>query len=146
MKPLGRFQFSAILQRQRLSAGGLTRTTGSGVSRSVLCSLWNPLTQTRFPAWFPFAAALLPHLESLPAVFTEVEMRRSLLCAAGGVSERPPTSPLKRGSEEGLKVSLVVLAVFSSRFGSRVFTLIGVFFFFFPPPGTNAQILQISFP
>lgn len=38
-------------------------------------------TQTRFPARTSLAAALFPHLETLLAVFTEAEMRRSLVCA-----------------------------------------------------------------
>lgn len=38
-------------------------------------------------------------------------------------------TPLKLGSEEGFKVCLVVLAVFSAPFRSLVFILIGFLFF-----------------
>lgn len=54
-------------------------------------------------------------------------------------SERPPTSPLKRESEEAFKARRVVLAAARSRFRSLLFIPIGgfVFFFFFFFPGTH---------
>lgn len=128
-RPLGILQLSAGFKHRRWSDDPV------GSPRRLVLSSWNQPLPPAPPNPVSFASGtFFPRTtrESFPAVFTEAETRRS--CSSLRPEERvnllQPT-PLKLGSEEGFKVCLVVLAVFSAPFRSLVFILIGFLFFFF---------------